>query len=179
MLRGKTTAGNHCCVLCLVAQSCPTLCNPMDCSPPGSSVHGDSLGKNTRVGCHAFLQGLFPTRDQTQVSHIAGGFFIFKPPGKPKNTGVGSLFHLQGNFPTQELNHGLLHCRWILYQLNFQGSPRGLPRKQREPQCCLCRQIYYLNRRSSTSGNSVPQGASGNIWRPFLNWKSILLASSG
>ena len=34
----------------------------MDCSPPGSSVHGDSLGKNTGVGCHALLQGIFPTQ---------------------------------------------------------------------------------------------------------------------
>ena len=34
----------------LVAQSCLTLCNPMDCSPPGSFVHGDSPGKNTGVG---------------------------------------------------------------------------------------------------------------------------------
>ena len=33
-------------VLCLVAQSCPTLCDPIDCRLPGSSVHGDSLGKN-------------------------------------------------------------------------------------------------------------------------------------
>ena len=49
-------------VLCLVAQSCPTLCNPMDCSLPGSSVHGDSPGKNIRVGCHALLQGIFPTQ---------------------------------------------------------------------------------------------------------------------
>ena len=32
-------------VLCLVAQSCLTLCNPVNCSPPGSSVHGDSPGK--------------------------------------------------------------------------------------------------------------------------------------
>ena len=38
------------------------LCNPMDCSPPGSSVHGDSPGKNTGVGCHALLQGIFPTQ---------------------------------------------------------------------------------------------------------------------
>ena len=44
-------------VLFLVSQSCPTLCDLMDCSPPGSSVHGDSPGKNTGVGCHAFLQG--------------------------------------------------------------------------------------------------------------------------
>ena len=49
-------------LLCLVAQSCPTLCDPMDCSPPGSSVHGDSPGKNTGVGRHALLQGIFPTQ---------------------------------------------------------------------------------------------------------------------
>ena len=48
--------------LCLVAQSCLTLCNSMDCSPPGSSVHGDSPGKSTGVGSHALLQGIFPTR---------------------------------------------------------------------------------------------------------------------
>ena len=43
------------------AQSCLTLCDPMDCSPPGPSVHWDSPGKNTGVGCHALLQGIFPT----------------------------------------------------------------------------------------------------------------------
>ena len=46
----------------LIAQSCPTVCNPTDCSPPGSSVHGDSPGKNIGVGCQAFLQGIFPTQ---------------------------------------------------------------------------------------------------------------------
>ena len=49
-------------ILRLVDQSCQALCNPVDCSPPGSSVHGDSLGKNTGVGCHALLQGSFPTQ---------------------------------------------------------------------------------------------------------------------
>ena len=48
-------------VLCLGAQSCPTLCDPLDYSLPGSSVHRDSPGKNTGVGCHALLQGIFPT----------------------------------------------------------------------------------------------------------------------
>ena len=47
-------------------------------------------------------------------------------PGKPKNTGVGSLSLLQGIFPTQGLNPGLPHCRWILYHLSYQGSPRIL-----------------------------------------------------
>ena len=46
--------------LCLVAQSCPTLCDPMDCSLPGSSVHWDSPSKNTEVGGHALLWKIFP-----------------------------------------------------------------------------------------------------------------------
>ena len=51
-----------CAVLCLATQSCPALCNPMDCSPPGSSVHGNSPGKNTGLGCHALFQRIFPTQ---------------------------------------------------------------------------------------------------------------------
>ena len=43
-------------------QSCLTLFNPMDCSPSGSSVHGDSLGKNTGIGCHDLLQEIFLTQ---------------------------------------------------------------------------------------------------------------------
>ena len=41
-------------------QSCLTLCKPMHCSLPGSSIHGDSPGKRARVGCYFFLQGIFP-----------------------------------------------------------------------------------------------------------------------
>ena len=48
--------------MCSVAQSCPTLCDTTDCPPPGSSFHGDSPGKNTGVGCHDLLQGIFPTQ---------------------------------------------------------------------------------------------------------------------
>ena len=48
--------------MCSVAKLCLTLCDPMDCSLPGSSVLGDSPGKNTGVGCHALLQGIFPTQ---------------------------------------------------------------------------------------------------------------------
>ena len=51
-----------CTLLCLVAQSCLTLWDPMDCSPSGSSVHGHSPGKNTGVGCHVLFQGIFPTK---------------------------------------------------------------------------------------------------------------------
>ena len=46
-----------------------------------------------------------------------------EPQWKPKDTGVGSLSLLQRIFPTQEANRGLLHCRHILYQLSYQGTP--------------------------------------------------------
>ena len=49
---------------------------------------------------------------------------LYSPWNSPgQNTGVGSLSLLQGNFSTQGLNPGLLHCRWILYQLSHKGSP--------------------------------------------------------
>ena len=53
---------SHCAVLYSVTQLCPTVCDPMDCSPPGSSVHRDSPGQNTGIGCHALIQGIFPTQ---------------------------------------------------------------------------------------------------------------------
>ena len=62
----------------LVAQSCPALCNPMDCSPPDSSVHGDSPGKNAGVGAHALLRGSSQPKDQTWVSCTAGRFFTIR-----------------------------------------------------------------------------------------------------
>ena len=96
---------------CAVRQSCPTLCDPLDCSPPGSSVRGDSPGRNNEVGGHVFLQGIFPTQ----------GSNLGLPPDSLLS---GSLSRLQGIFLTKELNRGLLHCRWTLYQLSYQGSPK-------------------------------------------------------
>ena len=59
-------------------QSYPTLCDSVDCRPPGSSVHGILQAKNTGVGCHALLQGTFPPQDLTCASMspaLAGKFF--------------------------------------------------------------------------------------------------------
>ena len=50
-------------------------------------------------------------------------YLLSESPGKPKNTGVGGQSLLQEIFSTQELNRGLLNCRWILYQLSYQESP--------------------------------------------------------
>ena len=59
--------------MCSVTQSCPTLCSPMDCGPPGSSVHG-ILHARIQSGLLFPLQGLFLTQG-AQVSGIAGRFF--------------------------------------------------------------------------------------------------------
>ena len=71
-----------------------------------------------------FSRGSSQPRDRTQGSCIVDRFFTNpEPQGKPKNTVVGSPSLLQRIFMTQELNQALLHCRWILYQLSYQGSP--------------------------------------------------------
>ena len=104
-----------------VAQSCLTLCNPMNCSPSDSSVHRDSPGKNIRVPCpppgDLPNPGIKPRSPTLQADSLPSEL-----QGKPKNTGVGSLSLFQGNFSIQESNLGLPHCRWILYQLSYQGS---------------------------------------------------------
>ena len=113
-------------MLYLVAQSCLTLCDPMDYSPSGSSYHGDSVG-NTGVGCHALLQGNLPNSGiKPRSPTLQADSLTSEPSGKPMNIGVGSLSLLQGTFSTLELNQGLLHCRWILYQPSYRRSPAEL-----------------------------------------------------
>ena len=103
-------------------QSCPTLCDPMDCGPPGSSVHGILQARILKWVAISFSRRSSWPRNQTRVSCIAGRFFTnwaglpnpgieprssalqvdslpSEPPGKPKNTRVGSLSLLQGNLP--------------------------------------------------------------------------------
>ena len=55
-----------------IAQSCPTLCNPMDCSPPGSSIHGILQARILRWVAISFSRGSSLPRDRTQISRIAG-----------------------------------------------------------------------------------------------------------
>ena len=61
--------------MCLVAQSCLTLCEPMDCSLPGSSLHGILQARTLEWVAMPFSRGSSQPRDQTQVSHIAVEFF--------------------------------------------------------------------------------------------------------
>ena len=89
----------YCAVLCIVAQSCPALCDLMDCSPPGTPVHGDSPGQNTGVDCHALLQGIFLIQrsnpDLLSLLHWQAGFFTtsatWETPGLPKQQNKDSM----------------------------------------------------------------------------------------
>ena len=60
-----------------MVELCLTLCDLMDCSLPGSSIHGNSPGKNTGVGCHALLQGIFPTQGSNPDLLYCGFFTIW------------------------------------------------------------------------------------------------------
>ena len=88
-------------------------------SDPMDLVHEILQARILEWVAFLFSRGSSQSRDQTQVSCIAGRFFTSQPQGKPKNTGVGSLSVLQWIFLTQESNRALLHCRWILYQLSY------------------------------------------------------------
>ena len=68
---GKLCSHN---IVCLVAQPCPTICDPMDCSLPGSSVHGISRQEHWS-GQGSFARGSSWLRDRTWVSCVAGRFF--------------------------------------------------------------------------------------------------------
>ena len=75
--------------------------NGLPCSPPGDLPNS----------------GIEPRSHVLQADSLSS-----EPPGKPKNIGMGSLSLLQGIFLSQKLNWGLLHCRRIICQLNYQGS---------------------------------------------------------
>ena len=79
------------------------------------------------------------------LSHVRL-FGLYSPWNSPgQNTAVGSRSLLHGIFPTQELNSGLPHCGWILYQLSHQGGPR------------ILEQVAY----PFSSGSSCPRNRSG------------------
>ena len=70
---------------CVHTQLCLTLCNSMDCNPPGSSVHGILQAGILEWVAMPSSRGSSQLRDRTQVSHISGGLFTSEPPGKTSN----------------------------------------------------------------------------------------------
>ena len=121
------------------------LCEPMDCSPSGSSVRGGSPGNSTGVGCHALLQGILPNqgsnlgllhwRSVTQLcptlwSHGLQPVPLLCPRNSPgKRTGVGCCSLLQGIFPAgdqTQVSHtaGRFFTSWAVnYCCRFLAIP--------------------------------------------------------
>ena len=120
--RGKNTGvGCHFLLQCVkvknesgVAQSCPTLHDPMDCSPPSSSIHGIFQARALE---RIAIQGLVKSLSSVQLFATPWTVACTRllRPRLGKSTGVGCHFFLQGIFPTEGSNPQLLLGRWILY----------------------------------------------------------------
>ena len=86
--------GGGCQGVCLNPHSCPTLCNPMDCNLPGSSIHGIFQSKILKQIAISFSRGFSQPRDQTHVSFVSClasyAQVPTEPPRKPSPTGLNA-----------------------------------------------------------------------------------------
>ena len=84
----------YACLRAKSLQSCPTLCNPMDCSPPGSSFHGIFLARILEWVGISFSRGSFQPKDRTLVSCVSciADSLPTGPPGKPVYTYTCCIF---------------------------------------------------------------------------------------
>ena len=80
---GSTISYIFACVCTRLLQLCPTLCDPMDCCPPGFSVHGILQARILECVAISSFRGSSRPRDQIHSSCTAGKFFATEPPGKP------------------------------------------------------------------------------------------------
>ena len=108
---------------CRWSQSCLVVSNSLQ--PHELYVQSVEFSRPAHwMGSLSLLQGIFPTQGSNPgLLILQADSLPAEPQGEPKNTGVGSLSLLQCIILTQESNRGLLHCRQILYQLSYQGSP--------------------------------------------------------
>ena len=111
---------NFFCFSCAVSQSCLTLCNPMDCSPPGSSIQGDSPDKSTGVGCHTLLQGIFPTQAlNPSLPHCRCILYHVRHQGNP-------YFSQVFTFSVIDLAHPCMKCSLDIFNFFLRDL------------CCCC-----------------------------------------
>ena len=92
------------CVHAKSLHSCPTLCNPIDCSLPGSSAHGFLQAEILEWVAMSSFRESSPPRDRTQISHRAGGFFPAEPVGKPGTQLSSSKWESQDSNPYGAIN---------------------------------------------------------------------------
>ena len=120
---GFSVPGSH--LLCSFLSTCPAIL-PLHCPPPPSPHCYWLIYPSVRclLICYALVS---ESESCSTVSDSLGPHGLYSPWNSPgQNTGVDSLSLLQRIFSTQGSNPGLLHCRWILYQLGHKGSPKHL-----------------------------------------------------
>ena len=110
----------------------------MYCSLPGSSVHGDSPGKNTGVGCHALLQGIFPTQGSNPgLWHCRKILYHLTHQGSPRILEWVAYPFSRGNLPDPRIEPGSP-------ALQEDSLPDDLPGKPFDPTCLLSFYIIYI-----------------------------------
>ena len=132
-----------------VAQSCLTLCNPMDCSLPGSSVHGISQARILEWVAISFSRESSPPRNRTCISCIAGRFFTAQPPRKPRGVLAAAAKSLESCLTPCD-PWTIVHQAPLSMRLSRQEYSSGLPFPSPEdipnPETgisCIGRQVLY------------------------------------
>ena len=105
--------------VCSVAQSCLTLCNPMDYSPPGSSVRGILQARILEWVAISYSRGSSQPRERTCISCLAGGFFTIEPPQKP---------HLEAHYSQIQPADHSVHFRTPMSAVTLEISLWMTPR---------------------------------------------------
>ena len=144
-------------MLCLVTQSCLTLCDPMDCCLPGSSVHGDSPGENTGVGGHALLQGIFATQESNPgLPHCRQILYRLSHQGSPRILEWVAYPLFRGSsWPRNQTGSPLLQVDSLPAELP------GKPYPCHNPCHIFCTQKFSSNIFTATSQYS-------NVWMPHF-----------
>ena len=145
-------------MLCIVAQSCSTLYDPMDCSLLGSSVHGDSLGKNIGVGCYALLQGIFPTQESNLgVPHCRQILTVWTTRW-PRPNGTGGQFV----WPKSDLTD----CQVVSDDCGMKVRVFGLPCVDKtvvgKIRTCVGKPQWMVKSIALTTWPRIPAGALGH-----------------
>ena len=116
---------NNTVLLCLVAQWCPRLCNPMNYCPPGSSVHGILQTRTLGWVAMPSSRGSSQPRDWSQVSYIAGRFFTIELPGKPTHyDNLNNTMSWLGEGNGNQLQYSCLENFMDRGAWQFKGSKR-------------------------------------------------------